>query len=302
MDLKPGKKWECSKCSTTFKTNYDLTRHIVMHDPDAKVKCETCGTIFKTTGALRFHTWSVHSNRKRPSCDTCHRVYFTSAGLRRHIETVHSTIKRPRFPCTVPGCEKTYLAKDALTIHVNTEHAENPARFPCTLCGKEFKTRAHLESHTPIHTTEKPYNCSKCGKSFAHKAKMKSHEKTHLEKSARDVSKCHLCPQTFLTRNGLQGHIRVVHENQRNYPCPFCDKKFSFSSGLKRHVEARHATNKALKIHSCDKCKYRSHTKFNLDLHRRRHKGMRHGCYFCGKRFVTFHELVQHCKVHTLES
>lgn len=122
----------------------------------------------------------------------------------------------------------------------------------------------------------------------------------HLSKSARDVSNCHICPQTFLSRITLQRHIRIVHENERNYACTLCDKRCSNSGNLKRHVEARHATNKE-KIYSCDKCKYRTHSKGYLAAHRRRHNAVRHKCYFCVKKFVAFQALARHCRVHTLE-
>ncbi|OXA47567.1 zinc finger protein 25 [Folsomia candida] len=301
MDVKVAKKWDCSECSKSFKANKYLTKHMVTHDPDAKVKCEVCGTFSKNRIALSSHMRTFHSNRKRPSCDTCHRVFFDLRYLRKHIDTVHSTMDRPRFPCTFSGCEKTFLNKGYMAHHVKTEHAQNPARFPCKLCGKEFKTRSHLKQHIPSHTTEKPYNCATCGRGFAHKGQMKNHEMTHFGKSARDVSKCHLCPKTFLTRNGLQGHIRVVHENQRNYPCTFYDKRFSISSHLKRHVEAKHPANKEL-IHSCDKCEYMSHSKHNCAAHRMRHNAARQECYFCVKKFVTLNELVKHYRVHTLET
>ncbi|XP_035712468.1 zinc finger protein 25-like isoform X2 [Folsomia candida] len=261
MDLKPGKKWECSKCSKTFKTNTKLTRHMVTHDPDAKVTCE------------------------------------------KHIDTGHGTMDRPRFPCTFPACEKAYLIKGHLSRHINTKHAENPVIFPCTLCIKEFKTKFELEVHILTHTTEKPYNCATCGRSFAQKPHLKRHEKTHLEKSTRDRSKCHICPQTFVTRVSLQCHVRIVHENQRNFPCKLCDKRCSNSTGLRRHVEAKHTLNKELlKIHPCEKCEFKSHSEAYLAKHKIRHNAARHECYFCGKKVFTLGELLQHCRVHTLES
>ncbi|OXA45231.1 zinc finger protein 135-like [Folsomia candida] len=277
---------------------------MVKHDSDAKVKlCEVSGLISKSRRALSSHMWKLHRNRMRPtgpSCDTCHRVFSSLTSLRRHSDTVHSRSAPPRFPCTFPGCKKTYSYKYAVANHVKTEHVENPVRYPCTLCGKEFKTKFELEQHIPTHTTEKPYNCATCGRSFAHRGSLTRHEKTHLEKSTRARLKCHLCPQTFLRRNNLEYHIRAAHENRRDHQCAICDKRFSKSSNLKRHVEEIHKADRE-KIHSCDKCEYMSHSKSNLASHKVRHNAARHGCYFCQKKFFSFHELVRHCRVHTLE-
>ncbi|XP_035713574.1 zinc finger protein 596-like [Folsomia candida] len=300
MGPHPVKKFECSKCSKTFKDNYRLKHHEITHDPDAKVKCEICGKVSKNPATLTSHMRRIHSNLERPKCDTCHRVFCHAASLRGHIAAVHSKMDRPRFPCGFPGCDKTYQTKGGLRTHVVADHVENPVRFPCTLCGKDFKTRTELEGHTSTHTTEKPYNCATCGRSFAHVGAMKRHEMTHLEASTRAMSKCRLCMQTFLERFSLQRHIRVVHENRRNFPCRFCDKRFDSASNLKRHVEARHPTSKEL-VHSCDKCEYKSHSKINLASHARRHLAANRECYFCGKKFLTFPELVSHSRVHTLE-
>ncbi|OXA47380.1 gastrula zinc finger protein XlCGF7.1 [Folsomia candida] len=291
--MKPETKRECSMCSKMFKNNYELTRHILWHNHEAKVKCEICGKMSKNIVALSSHIWSTHNNRKRPRCDICNRVFSSAKTLRTHTNTVHSTRERPRFPCTFPGCEKTFLTKGHLSHHTKIEHSENPVRFPCTLCGREFKTRGVLEGHIHTHTTEKPFKCATCGRSFARKRHLKSHEMTHLEKSARDMLECHLCPQTLLSKEGLQHHVRAVHENRRNYACAFCDKRFSGSSDLKRHVEGSHATNEEL-IHSCDRCEFNTHSKYNLAAHKLRHKPAGRGCYFCGKKFFRFAELVMH--------
>ncbi|OXA45366.1 PR domain zinc finger protein 5 [Folsomia candida] len=252
MDLTPGKKWECEKCSKQFKTKDHLTRHVVTHDPDAKVTCEVCGKIFKNKRSLSKHILEIHNNRKRPSCPTCHRVFFSVDNLQRHNKTVHGGKEPPRFSCPVPGCEKTYQHEDDVAKHVETEHAQTPVRYPCTLCRRTFKTRVQLEAHIPTHRTEKKYKCSTCLRSFARIGAMKLHEATHLAKSARNMLRCDVCPRTFLSRLGLQLHIGAAHENQRNYPCTFCDKRFTYSSSLKVHVEAKHAANKEL-VHSCDK-------------------------------------------------
>ncbi|OXA45423.1 hypothetical protein Fcan01_20258 [Folsomia candida] len=301
MDLDPGKKWKYTTCSKTYQTKKYLNRHVTIHDSYAMVKCDICGKSVKHAGYLSGHMKRIHTSRKRPSCNICNREFFCSSTLRKHIEDIHSTSERPRFPCGFLGCKKTFLQKREVSRHIKTVHAENPVRFPCTLCGKEFNTRAHLESHTPTHTTERPFKCTKCGRGFSRRTDMRNHDLTHLERCARQMFKCPVCLQTYLTARGLQLHIRFLHENERNYPCELCGKRFSRSAHLRRHVEAKHPGTKE-KVHSCDKCEYRTHVMVNLRDHRKRHFAGKHACYFCGKRFVTFRELVNYCgRNHTME-
>ncbi|OXA47395.1 hypothetical protein Fcan01_18015 [Folsomia candida] len=263
MDPLLGCGMTCSTCLKTFSTKDNLRYHMFTHDPDAKVKCERT--------------------------------------LQGHIYTAHNTMERPRFPCGFPGCGKTYLNPETVSKHVKTEHTENPTRFPCILCGKEFRTRRDLESHISTHTTEKAYTCSTCGRSFAQQTGMKVHEATHLEKSTRRIVKCGLCVRIFLSKSNLLTHVKALHENLKNHPCPSCDKRFLTPTNMRTHQEAKHPTNKE-KNYSCDKCEYRSHSKGNLANHARRHNpANRRECYFCQKQFGYFSSLVTHCRRHTLE-
>ncbi|XP_035701240.1 gastrula zinc finger protein XlCGF46.1-like [Folsomia candida] len=298
MDLK---KWECPTCSKTFKNKHHFNRHVITHDPYAKVKCEICGKISKNPVVLASHMKTVHGSQTRPTCELCHKTFCNSYSLRGHMDSMHASVERPRFPCTFPACEKTYANQSNLSQHVSTEHAENPVRFRCALCGIETKCRSNLERHILTHTTEKTHTCATCGRRFPQMGGLRMHEMTHLDKSTRESFRCPLCPQTFHTGLILRGHIRHVHENQRNYACTFCDKSFSTSNKLNRHVNGVHPANKE-KIHSCDKCEYRSNSKEYLACHQRRHDAKKHECYFCGEKFVTFSDLVIHCgRRHTLE-
>lgn len=113
-----------------------------------------------------------HTNLKRPRmCETCTRVFISSY----NIKTVHNPT-RVRWPCSFPGCDKTYQNKTGLNKHLRMDHVENPTKFPCTLCRKEFKVKTNLERHIATHTTEKTHNCSICARSFAGLHDLKRHE------------------------------------------------------------------------------------------------------------------------------
>ncbi|XP_035714996.1 zinc finger protein 195-like [Folsomia candida] len=182
------------------------------------------------------------------------------------------------------------------------EHVPNPVRFKCTFCRNVFKTRSDLERHIGTHTTERPYPCQTCGSRCTSHTTLRAHERTHLERSIRTTFRCQFCPSTFLHNSTKWKHVKASHENRR-YPCNICDKVYMASNDLKRHVISKHS-NMSSPPNSCGKCEYKSWSKHELTVHVRRvHDGVKNcECYFCGKRFFRFAQLVEHSRrIHTLE-
>ncbi|XP_035711189.1 gastrula zinc finger protein XlCGF57.1-like [Folsomia candida] len=296
----PGKSWDCPSCPKSFPCKSRLAKHVVTHDPNAQVKCGICGKALKNSLTLICHMSFVHSKRKH-SCQTCHRKFVLPSDLRNHA-AVHST-SRIRHPCTFPGCGKSFLAKYNVLTHFKREHDPNAARFPCQLCGREFKRKEHMEHHISTHTTEKLHKCAHCEKSFVQSGARKIHEKTHRDPTSREVFTCHLCPQTFLYTRSLSGHVKSVHGKDRNYQCKFCNRKFSQKSCMRTHIDAQHTSSEDPR-YSCGSCEYKTDYKGNFDQHKRKHEIDRknQSCYFCGKTFTTFYGLARHCRqFHTRE-
>lgn len=84
--------------------------------------------------------------------------------------------QRPRHPCKFSQCAKTFATKRGAGNHFRIQHAENPVRFFCTLCPKQFKTRDNLTSHIFSHTKEKSVKCPTCGRAFPTLHNLKNHE------------------------------------------------------------------------------------------------------------------------------
>ncbi|XP_035711252.1 zinc finger protein 184-like [Folsomia candida] len=291
---------ECPQCGKIFKTGFELRKHVITHDPDAKVKCQICRKTYKNPVSLKHHVSLIHTNRVRFPCPTCRQTFAELSYLQRHEATVHAAEPRPCLPCKFERCEKTYLDKAALRSHVKMEHSDNPVRFPCPLCGREFKQRGSLRTHIAIHTTEKTYKCTTCGRSFATLVCMKNHEDTHKDKSTRPLIPCHHCNKKFLSKTAMLNHIRKEKENRKKYPCEFCKKRFRFESNAKRHMKMDHPL-RVNPVRSCDKCEFRTYSEDLWTRHVAQHE-KRSTCYFCGKKFHEFQELVQHCgRRHTLE-
>ncbi len=51
--------------------------------------------------------------------------------------------------------------------------------FRCTVCGKSFTQKAHVESHMVIHTGAKNIKCDHCDKMFVRKQDLKQHMYSH---------------------------------------------------------------------------------------------------------------------------
>ncbi|OXA39977.1 hypothetical protein Fcan01_25268 [Folsomia candida] len=201
MEASYPKKFNCPKCPKTFKTKSHLKTYLVTHD--GLVKCKICGKILKNLNSLPLHLSYTHGKESLP-CDQCGRQFKCPRNLRRHVNAA--------------------------------EHAENPVRYYCTLCGKETKNKTDLDRHIGSHTTEKIYKCATCGLSFSQNSLLNLHQqRSHKEKSDRTVYTCKLCPRTFLSNTGRWLHIKLNHGDPIKYSCQSCDFQTVYKYRVKSH-------------------------------------------------------------------
>ncbi|XP_035701456.1 zinc finger protein 37-like isoform X1 [Folsomia candida] len=297
---------ECPHCCKIFKTGWRLKLHLVCHETDAQVKCDICKKVLKNPVVLKTHVRVSHINQEKYGCPICPREFMIAANLKRHVDALHSKIPEPRFPCKFTGCQKTFKNKASAWSHFNVDHAVNPVRFRCSLCSREFKAKGNLNRHIVSHTTEKAFKCATCEKGYQQKCELVKHQATHQAKWVRLLLNCPSCPRTFLDKSGLLRHFKDHHVNERNYPCRKCGKILKTGDGLKMHVMAEHSTTPGKLQHSCSRCEYTSFHKSVVRTHVKRvHFGVvgKNECYFCGKRFFAFSQLVAHCNWrHTMDT
>ncbi|OJJ47840.1 hypothetical protein ASPZODRAFT_94756 [Penicilliopsis zonata CBS 506.65] len=173
------------QCSNRFDTAGHLRVHEARVHTEKRFSCTECSSqqsptgsaasavTFPTYALLQAHVKAVHP----PQCPNCSLVCSSSRELRRHLEVTHGDVSledRKIFPCTYPGCERSFTKKGNLTVHMRTVH-EGEKRFVCGEtdlssskkvdawagpgCGKRYGSKLALEEH--IRTAHLGYQNSK---------------------------------------------------------------------------------------------------------------------------------------------
>ena len=163
-------------------------------------KCTECPQILHTKSGLLKHQKYVHGPPQ--ICPKCGKTFQSKTGYRHHLTAVHGDLAK--FPCTFPGCSKSFIRSDTLQAHVNIHL--NAKTFICKNCDKAFRSASNLNEHRRI-----------CG--------------TDLSSSYS----CLLCPKMFKTKRYLEQHLQG--HRGRDYICNICQKAFTFRGNLNRHLK-----------------------------------------------------------------
>ena len=94
-----------------------------------------CDVVFTKWTELVTHNAQHHRNFH---CETCGKTFQQEQHLQRHV-AVHEQAPK-KYPCTVPGCGKTYCSSYQLGVHRKNIHEH--VRHPCLVPGCE-KVFAH---------------------------------------------------------------------------------------------------------------------------------------------------------------
>jgi hypothetical protein len=126
---------QCEICGVEFSAEQALTQHMnARHTGKKPFECKYCGKRFPQQSAksvlffnpcrpstltfLAIHE-RTHTGERPLSCHICHKSFPESSNMSKHMKT-HGEIGE--FACNFPGCNKSYVRKNALKNHQRNDH------------------------------------------------------------------------------------------------------------------------------------------------------------------------------------
>ncbi|XP_044727425.1 zinc finger protein 271-like [Chrysoperla carnea] len=195
-------------------------------------------------------------------------------------------------------------------------------RYVCDVCCKGFQNLGRFNLHKALHKDAK-FECGTCNERFNCKVDLLNHRKEtehtgeliieilpdqaeaseELNKDNTDVTwsklQCEQCPKIFATKQGLEIHLKGVHEKKRPFTCSYCDKTFAYIASLKCHLLSHEV--KGNKGYPCDICGKILNHPSSIIYHKQseHNNGRRFVCNKCNKSFKHKQLLQRHQLVHT---
>ncbi|XP_062338092.1 zinc finger and BTB domain-containing protein 41 [Osmerus eperlanus] len=219
-------------------------------------------------------------------------------------------------------------------------HTASKKTLQCPKCDKTFDRIGKYESHTRVHTGEKPFQCDVCLQCYSTKSNLTVHKKKHDNDAPfqRKEHKCPFCSKLHASRKTLSKHVRRFHPDHiqefiimrkrksEGWKCDICHKSFTRRPHLEEHM-ILHSQDRPFKCSFCDdyfksrfarlKHQEKYHLgpfpcdicgrQFNDTGNRKRHIECTHGgkrkwtCFICGKSVRERTTLREHLRIHSGE-
>ncbi|KAG5328492.1 ZN208 protein, partial [Acromyrmex charruanus] len=282
----------CDVCLKYFKSKYLLKRHELTHTTEIMRGCETDVKENST------FTDEVPQKQAPLPCVTCDFRCNKRSTMIAHLAEKHDGIAnndrfagdKREFTCVV--CGLVFTRKESLRSHFIRKHTQHYA-YSCEHCGKGFKVKGDLTTHTRLNHQESPVVCGVCGKTCRNSHSLYTHQK-HAHYKAK--YECPLCHRRLVTQQNLDQHLLTQHERKEKSVCEQCGKTFFENYDLRKHMRI-HTGDKPYNCTVCGRA-FARHS--SLSQHLLLHTGERiYACDVCGKTFAQKAGLICHRKIHS---
>ncbi|KAH0553727.1 hypothetical protein KQX54_003764 [Cotesia glomerata] len=135
------------------------------------------------------------------------------------------TVRDDRFPCTNPGCGKTFKNQSDCNFHIKNR-CNKPPRYKCVYC--QYKT--FHSSNVKRHIGQ------------SHKGKEVGVIELYNPRADARVHVCTTpgCPKKYKYRCNLTTHLKNECGKPPRFKCFYCDFKNSYKHIIKKHSERKH--------------------------------------------------------------
>lgn len=89
------------------------------HITNSKFECTKCSKTFKSQLKLKMHQRNIHDGAKKFKCDQCNAAFDASRRLADHVKVKH---EGKRYRCSYPGCSTQVTAQSIIGLHLRKIH------------------------------------------------------------------------------------------------------------------------------------------------------------------------------------
>ena len=176
-----GIRFPCPDCDFVGKYKASLWQHKRRVHEGIQYSCDQCEYKTSTPQNLKEHRQCKHEGITYP-CDQCDKTMSSPYTLEKHKANIHEGLKYPCDECQYVGNSVTYLRKHKRNNHGDTHSCfqcqyvtNNPSemkkhmrkvhegiRYPCDVCGDEFRDPSSLKQHVESIHKGIRYHCDQC--------------------------------------------------------------------------------------------------------------------------------------------